>query len=243
MQLKQLLESQSKELSNFPLSVTNPEKARHEADQKARRDADQKPNKKQNNPESRKFKKHKKRKLEEQMILETPPNKPTIKGVTSSAENKGSSPAKNKGQPVVTSITKKIVPSTIPMVVSSLAVKSKVGPPSVLSTKEAVAPLFNKNLKNQSKPISLTDKGILRVLKGPNRVVIYDQNGKQTVYGDPKDYDDALNGPKRRPDNTVHKRMVCGTQYLFYKTGTGEMVNIGPVSKIQPIIHQFFLST
>ncbi|KAG0782968.1 hypothetical protein G6F57_010858 [Rhizopus arrhizus] len=135
-----------------------------------------------------------------------------------------------------------------PTVATSSFTNQKV-PPTVASTSShippivkegASTPLFNANSKSKNRVVSLIDKGTLRIIK--NCVVICDQNGISTAYGDPKDYDDAINGSKTRPDNPVYKRIMKGVDHLFYKTETGHVVTIGPVSKIQPLIHKFFLS-
>lgn len=96
--------------------------------------------------------------------------------------------------------------------------------------------------KSIQKVNTLMDHGSLLVQNKPNRVIIRGKNGTSTTYGNPKDYDDAINSSHTRPDNPVHKRRVRGVDYLFYKTESGHVVTIGPVSEIQPLIHKFFLS-
>lgn len=102
-------------------------------------------------------------------------------------------------------------------------------------------PLFGSTPINH-KITSLLDRGTIAIFKKPNRVIIRGPNGTSTNYGDPKDYDDAINSSVERPDNPVYKRHTQGKDYLFYKTESGTVVTIGPVSKIQPLIHKFFLS-
>lgn len=103
-------------------------------------------------------------------------------------------------------------------------------------------PLFGST-PTTHKVTSLLDRGTISILKKPNRVIIRGPNGTSTNYGDPKDYDDAINSSVERPDNPVYKRHTQGQDYLFYKTESGTVVTIGPVSKVQPLIHKFFLST
>ncbi|KAG1055428.1 hypothetical protein G6F43_002610 [Rhizopus delemar] len=96
-----------------------------------------------------------------------------------------------------------------PTVAASSSFTNQKVPPTVASTSSshippvvkegASTPLFNANSKSKNRVVSLIDKGTLRIIK--NRVVICDQNGISTAYGDPKDYDDAINGSKTRPDN------------------------------------------
>lgn len=89
---------------------------------------------------------------------------------------------------------------------------------------------------------ALTDKGSLIIYNKPSRVLIRQPDGTAKAYGNPKDYDDAIHSRTSRPDNPVYKRHMNGVDYLFYKTDTGNVVTIGPVSKIQPLIHKYFLS-
>lgn len=102
--------------------------------------------------------------------------------------------------------------------------------------------LSSHNALPNTKVQTLMDRGSLLVQNKPNRVIIRSQNGTSTTYGNPKDYDDAINSSNTRSDNPVHKRRVRGMDYLFYKTESGHVVTIGPVSEIQPLIHKFFLS-
>jgi hypothetical protein len=95
---------------------------------------------------------------------------------------------------------------------------------------------------NQDKVIPLIDKGAMRIMRNPDRVVIYDENNVETVYGSPKDYDDAIKGINTRPDNPVYRRVMKNVNHLFFKTETGRVVIIGPVSKVRPIINAFFSS-
>ncbi|KAI8082313.1 hypothetical protein BDF21DRAFT_462382 [Thamnidium elegans] len=89
---------------------------------------------------------------------------------------------------------------------------------------------------------TLLDKGSLLIYNKPCRVLIRQPNGTAKAYGNPKDYDDAIHSRTTRPDNPVYKRHMNGADYLFYKTDSGNVVTIGSVSKIQPLIHKYFLS-
>ncbi|KAI9249828.1 hypothetical protein EDC94DRAFT_323725 [Helicostylum pulchrum] len=89
---------------------------------------------------------------------------------------------------------------------------------------------------------TLMDKGSLIIFNKPSRVLIRQPDGTAKAYGNPKDYDDAIYSRTTRPDNPVYKRHMNGVDYLFYKTDAGNVVTIGPVSKIQPLIHKYFLS-
>lgn len=111
-------------------------------------------------------------------------------------------------------------------------------PPTIESS--SYSPLFIDK-RHKSKVFSLMDNGQIVIRSKPNRVVIKGKDGKSKAYGDPKDYDDAINGIDRAT-NPVYKRMMDRTQYLFFKQETGAVVTIGPVSKIQPLIHKFFLA-
>jgi hypothetical protein len=113
--------------------------------------------------------------------------------------------------------------------------------PSSKNNRRESLPLFsNKPIHHHV--VSLLDKGTLLIQNKPNRVIIRGPNGVSTNYGDPKDYDDAINSSVERPDNPVYKRHTQGQDFLFYKNSSGKVVTIGPVSKIQPLIHKFFLS-
>lgn len=125
-------------------------------------------------------------------------------------------------------------------------VGSSFTPPNSLTSKQmkqrpSDALFPNKKLVN-NKIDTLMNRGSLIVQNKPNRVIIRSQNGTTTTYGNPKDYDDAINSSNTRADNPVHKRRIFGKEYLFYKTESGHVVTIGPVSEIQPLIHKFFLS-
>jgi hypothetical protein len=140
-----------------------------------------------------------------------------------------------------------------PMVASSST--SNRGPPTVQSSstqqqhplfarhqearRSSSTPLFNKSALATT---ALMDTGDMLIKSKPNRVIIRGPNGIETVYGNPKDYDDAMNSSKKRDDNPVHKRRLYNQDYLFYKTESNYVVTVGPVSKIQPLIHKFFLS-
>jgi hypothetical protein len=124
-----------------------------------------------------------------------------------------------------------------------------IAPPTIQDSNESSnidangnGPLFvnNKHSHRRSKVFSLIDNGQIVIRSKPSRVVI-NVNGTSKAYGDPKDYDDAINNVYRA-NNPVHKRMMDRTQYLFYKQESGAVVAIGPVSKIQPLIHQYFLA-
>ncbi|ORE09676.1 hypothetical protein BCV72DRAFT_222752 [Rhizopus microsporus var. microsporus] len=121
---------------------------------------------------------------------------------------------------------------------------TKETPSSLFSTNEdsSSSGLFSTNTMNQDKVIPLIDKGTMRIMRNPDRVVIYDENNVETVYGSPKDYDDAIKGINTRPDNPVYRRMMKSVNHLFFKTNTGRVVIIGPVSKVRPLINDFFSS-
>ncbi|KAI8642732.1 hypothetical protein BD408DRAFT_443272 [Parasitella parasitica] len=98
-------------------------------------------------------------------------------------------------------------------------------------------PLFYSRPK-MAKPKTLMDNnnGFITVKNKPDRVII---NGHD--YGTPKDFDDAINGISQG-DNAIHKRHLCGENYLYYKSPKGRLIALGTVSKIQPYIHKFLLS-
>ena len=105
------------------------------------------------------------------------------------------------------------------------------------------SPIFKHLRPNQQSVHCLLDDGTMLIQNKPQRVIIRGPNGTSTNYGDPKDYDDAINSSVVRPDNPVTKRYTQGQEYLFYKTVSGGVVSIGPVAKIQPLIQKFFLSS
>ncbi|GAA5807331.1 hypothetical protein MFLAVUS_000689 [Mucor flavus] len=106
--------------------------------------------------------------------------------------------------------------------------------------RSSTTPLFTP--RQPQKIETLMDKGSLIIYNKPSRVLIRQPDGTAKAYGNPKDYDDAIHSRTTRPDNPVYKRQMNGVDYLFYKTDTGNVVTIGPVSKIQPLIHKYFLS-
>lgn len=138
--------------------------------------------------------------------------------------------------PSVTSHTSKYHKGTTPISTPT----NNNRPSSLNDERRASMPLFTN--RSIQKIETLMDRGSLLIQNKPNRVTIRDTNGKMTAYGDPKDYDDAIHNNKSRIDNPVYKRYMNGAEYLFYKTDKGNVVTIGPVSKIQPLIHKFFLS-
>ncbi|CEI93518.1 hypothetical protein RMCBS344292_07750 [Rhizopus microsporus] len=121
---------------------------------------------------------------------------------------------------------------------------TREAPSSLFSANEesSSSGLFSTNTMNQDKVIPLIDKGTMRIMRNPDRVVIYDENNVETVYGNPKDYDDAIKGINTRSDNPVYRRLMKNVNHLFFKTDTGRVVIIGPVSKVRPIINAFFSS-
>lgn len=115
------------------------------------------------------------------------------------------------------------------------------GSSSFKDTRRNSLPLFHNKPVNH-RIVSLLDQGTLLIQNKPNRVIIRSPSGVSANYGNPKDYDDAINSSVERPDNPVYKKRSHGQEFLFYKTPAGKVVTIGPVSKIQPLIHKFFLS-
>lgn len=144
--------------------------------------------------------------------------------------------------------TKKSTPISIPSRTPTpiLAPSNTDSPPP--SSFNSNTPLFAKttnnlnkaqkrDMKSPKKIISLIDKGPISIRSKPNRVMI-----KGVNYGDPKDFDDAINGVIQTRKNPITKRYMQGNYYLFHNSEENGVVNLGPVSKIQPLIQKFFLS-
>lgn len=142
--------------------------------------------------------------------------------------------------PVITSAIPPVVTSSSPPVVTT------AGPPVVTSSgrkrgknkqrRESNQPLFNSKPMNFKPKVLLDNNGSITIKSKPDRVII---NG--TIYGSPKDFDDAINKIPRK-DNFIHRRYLNGESYLYHKSQNGKFIALGTVSKIQPFIHKFLLS-
>ncbi|RCH80546.1 hypothetical protein CU098_003333, partial [Rhizopus stolonifer] len=157
-------------------------------------------------------------------------NRPNIRpavGTSSSNNNRPGAP------PTIASSNSNTRPNAPPVIGSS-------------SSNNHTKPLFRDSGKQQSiyrgktKLVCLMDKGTLQIRSKPDRVIITGPNGT-AAYGDPRDYDDAINNVNN-PNNPIQKRFMSGDVYLFHKSDSGKVEIIGPVYKIQPLIHRFFLS-
>ncbi|KAI8887970.1 hypothetical protein K501DRAFT_330199 [Backusella circina FSU 941] len=136
-----------------------------------------------------------------------------------------------------------------PPVISSPSNRSHQGVPTIAlskftpnnrlkgNTSQPNAPLFNSGkAKKTYNSAVLSETGTIVIKSKPNRVVIKSKN-----LGDPKDYADAIHGYKRTTENPVTKRFYQGKQHLFYKNAVGEIVNVGPVTEIEPLVSHFLL--
>ncbi|KAI8341565.1 hypothetical protein BD560DRAFT_412165 [Blakeslea trispora] len=118
---------------------------------------------------------------------------------------------------------------------------TRLDAPPRIRTSSASKPLFensNSTYNENTKPVCLVDEGTIQIRSNPNRVLITTPTGT-TSYGEPKDYEDAINN-KSREDSPIKKQIMAGEYYLFYTSDTGKPLTIGPVSKIQPLIQRFF---
>ncbi|KAI9482691.1 MAG: hypothetical protein EXX96DRAFT_555322 [Benjaminiella poitrasii] len=187
-------------------------------------------------PSAKKKKKERRRRQQQQQAaMEAQKKKEDNQQNTKSTANKF-----NKSQ----FIPRKLLPSDnklIPPVVTAASSTNDNSKP-LFEKKSVATKQLKTSHRNSFKSSSLIDDGTISIRNKPNRVVIVNSKGITTAYGDPKDYDDAINGITRT-DNPVHKRFMNGEQYLFYRTESGHVVTIGRVSKIQPLIHKFFLCT
>lgn len=135
---------------------------------------------------------------------------------------------------------------SIPISVPGRTATPIIAPSNTDNNSSSNLPLFanNSEIRDRSrrqpnayqKVYSMIDKGPIIIRSKPNRVMI-----KGVNYGDPKDFDDAINGVQN-PTNPITKRYMQGDYYLFHNSEENGVVNLGPVSKIQPLIQKFFLS-